>query len=63
VVALESEVLAWCGIGPQACDMVAHAVVAAGYSVGCPGFSCALQCDAKRHLHHVSSLDAVVVFF
>ena len=38
VITLESEVLAWCGSGSQACDKVAHAIAAAGYSVGCPGF-------------------------
>jgi hypothetical protein len=40
--------------------MVAHAVVAAGYLVGIPRVSCALQCDAKRHLHHSSFNDVVL---
>ena len=57
----ESEVLAWCGIGPQACDKVAHAVVVAGFFVGIPRVSCALQCDAKRHLHQGRFTDAVEV--
>jgi hypothetical protein len=47
----ESEVLAWCGISPQACDKVAHAVVVASCFVGVPRVSCALQCVAKRQLH------------
>jgi len=55
-VALESEALAWCGKVPQACGRLAHTVVAAGYSVGSPECSCALQCDARRHLHYASWL-------
>jgi hypothetical protein len=47
--------------GPRACDKVAHAVVVAGCFVGTPRVSCALQCDAKRHLHQGDFDDAVVV--
>jgi hypothetical protein len=41
----ESEVLAWCGISPQACDEVAHAVVVASCFVGVPpSIVCAPVC-------------------